>query len=88
MAWRTAATVMIVVFVATIIWAVTAGPLNAVGNEFQEVAPDDSAINADGKIDSAIDGYFNLFIVLIGGVLLWGTWRVFRQETTRRGGGL
>lgn len=85
MSWRVVATVLIVVFTATLLWTVTADPLRQTGDAFIDSNDDGGQINVDGKIDSAIRGYSNVFLILIFGVMGWGMWRVLRRELTRGG---
>lgn len=88
MAWRTMATVLIVIFAATMTWIVVADPLVEVGDHFKDLDPnDDDQIDPSGQIDSHISAFFNMFLILIFGVMGWGAWRVLRNEITRGGGG-
>lgn len=84
MSWRTAATIIIVVFALTGVWVTVADPLVQFGDKLQE-SGDNSNEHFDG--DSLIDGYigsfFNMILVAIFGLLSWGLWRVLRQELTR-----
>jgi len=83
MSWRIVATVMIVVFVSTAVWTVTADPLRQVGDSFVEMDDGGGPYDIGSQIDSKIRGFSNMFLVLIFGVIGWAGWRVYRRELTR-----
>lgn len=88
MAWRTVATVVIVVFVAVLTWTVLADPLVETGEDFKGLDPKDGdQIDPSTRIDEMIGGFFDMFLILVFGVMGWGLWRIFRKEITRGGGG-
>lgn len=80
--WRVAATVIIVVFTATIAWTTLSDPLVQTGNAFQSISTS-GQLATDTKISGMINGFFNMFLVLIFGLFAWGAWRVLRRELTR-----
>lgn len=82
MSWRTAATLLIVIFALILVWTTMADPLIQVGNEFKDLETS-GQFNTDQKIDSNINAVFNMILVAIFGLLGWGTWRVLRNELTR-----
>lgn len=82
MAWKTAVTVLIVVFSATLLWATISDPLVQVSNDLKDVETS-GQYDVDSKIDSYTTGYFNMFPILIFGIMAWGIWRIWRRETTR-----
>lgn len=82
MAWRTAATVIIVVFALIIIWMTMADPLVQVANAFQDIETSGN-LGTNSKIDSMVRGWFNMILVAVFGFLGWGVWRVLRRELTQ-----
>lgn len=82
MSWRTAATLMIVVFVMLIVLSVMADPLVQIANAFQDLETS-GQFNTDSKIDANVNAWFNMVLVGIFGIFGWATWRVLRRELTR-----
>lgn len=82
MSWRTAATLMIVVFVMLIVLSVMADPLVQIADAFQGIETS-GQFNTDSKIDANVNAWFNMILVAVFGVMGWGTWRVLRRELTR-----
>lgn len=88
MAWRTVATVIIVVFVAVLVWSVTAGPLTTISDSMQPLDNDNNnKLEADNIFPSLESTYFTGFYLFIFGIIAWGFWVIFRDELTQRGGG-
>jgi hypothetical protein len=89
MAWKTVATVVIVVFAIVLTQMVVAGPVENVETSLNETG-DYSNEHFDGNefITSTLDSWYNMGLIAIGGLMFWGTVFVIRKELTRRRGGL
>lgn len=89
MSWKTAATLLTIVFVLVMIQSVLAQPLSTVTTDLNATG-DYNNEHFDGN--ARITGYFgdwlNMGLIGIFGILMWGFARVLRRELTRgRGGG-
>lgn len=82
MAVRTILTVIIVVFAATIVWVGLADPLVQIGAAFKGVETS-GQFGKNALIDGMIGSWFDAILVLVFGIMLWGTVRVVRRELTR-----
>lgn len=81
MAWKTVATVMIIVFGIGIIQIAMAGPLTNVSNSLNETGDYDNR-HFDGN-DVIIEmpiRWFDMGLLAIFGIIAWGTWTVIRNE--------
>lgn len=84
MSWRTAATVLIVVFVILLLQAVLAGPLVQTVNDLNDTG-DYSNEHFDGNaiISGFMASWFNMGLVAVFGMMAWAATRVVRREITR-----
>jgi len=89
MAWKTAATVVIVVTSILLAQMVLAGPLEQTETTLNETG-DYSNEHFDGneRITSILGQWYNMGLIAIFGIMFWGTAWVVRKELTRRRGGL
>lgn len=86
MSWRVVATVLIVVFSIILLQGVIAGPLTETSERLNESGDYDNEHFDGNQIISSLPGdWFNMGLVAIFGVMLWGAWRVIREELTRGG---
>lgn len=86
MSWRAAATVLIVVFGVVLVQAAIADPLitfetslNATGDYSNE------HFDGNAIIDGLPQAWFNMGLIAIFGLMVYGVMRVIRQELTRGG---
>lgn len=79
MSWRTIATIMTVVFVAVAAWMTLADPLLSVAEAFKGLETS-GYFGYDARVDGLVGSFFNMFLVLIFGVIAWGVWWVIRRE--------
>lgn len=84
MSWRIVATVMIIVFAIVLAQGALAGPLIQTGEKLNQ-SGDYSNPHFDGNqiIGDMPGHWFNMGLVAIFGIMLWGAWRVVREELTR-----
>lgn len=82
MASRTILTVIIVVFGATIVWVGMADPLIQIGAAFKDIETS-GQFGKNALIDGMIGSWFDAILILVFGIMLWGTVRVVRKELTR-----
>lgn len=85
MSWRTAATVLIVVFVIAVVQSVLAGPFVQVTNDLEATGDYSDLDGVDGYngndvITGLIDDWFNMGLIAMFGVMAWGVWAVVRRE--------
>lgn len=84
MSWRTIAAVLIVVFSIVLVQSVIAGPL-VTYTDTMSGSGDYSNEYFDGNalIESYSQHWFNMGLILIFGMMVWGALRVYRREATR-----
>lgn len=88
MSWRTAATVLTVVFVIAVLQAVLAGPFVETQTTLNESGDhNESGYFEDSIMEDWIDAWFNVGLIAIFGIMGWGVAHVVRRELTRGGGG-
>lgn len=87
--WRTIITVVIVVFMILLAQIVLAPPLEDVEEGFNS-SGDYSNEHFDGneRITSIVGIWYNMGLIAIAGLSMWGVWRVVRRERTRGRGGI
>jgi hypothetical protein len=89
MSWKTAATVIVIVFVIAIGQAALAGPATNVQTSLNGTGDyNNDHFNGNKIITTTLGSWFNMGLVGIFGIILWGFARVIRQELTRGGGNL
>jgi len=81
MSWRVIAAIMIAVFVIVAIMTMVAQPIRDVGDSIVDASGSNSDVQQ--QRDMGIRAFENLGLLLIGGLLAWGGWRVLRRELTR-----
>lgn len=88
MSWKTAATVITVIFMLVSIWTLAADPLISIGNSFQDTGDNSNEhFDGDSIIDENIGAWFDMILVGVFGLMAWAGYRVLRRELTRGGGG-
>lgn len=90
MSWKTAATVLIVVFVIAVMQSALAGPavqiqesLNGTGDYSKLDGV--SGYNGNEVISGLLGSWFDMGLLAMFGVMAWGVARVVRRELTRGG---
>lgn len=88
MSWRTAATLLIIVFVLLLLQATLAGPAVQISDDLNATGDyDNDHFNGNDRITGYVSDWFNMGLVAVFGMMLWGVARVIRRELTRGGGG-
>lgn len=86
MSWKTAATVLIIVFVIVLLQAVLAGPFVQIQNDLNETGDySNDYFDGNALITGWISDWFNAGLIGIFGIMTWGVARVLRRELTRGG---
>jgi len=82
--WKTIATVVIVTFTLILIQMVLAPPMEDVETQLNETG-DYSNEHFDGNevITSLLGTWYNMGLVAIAGIMMWGVWFLIRRERTR-----
>lgn len=86
MSWKTAATVIIIVFVLLLLQATLAGPMTRTLDSLNETG-DYSNEHFDGNslIPGYISSFFDMILVGVFGMMGWAAARILRREITRGG---
>lgn len=88
MSWRTVIAVLIFVFAVIFMQSVFAGPLFQFGNDLAAQDDDDgNSLDSSAKIENLETVWFDMGIIAVMGIGVWGLARVVRRELTRGGGG-
>jgi hypothetical protein len=77
--WRTIATIIIVVFVGVAAWMALADPLVMIAEAFKGLETS-GYFGYNDRVDGLVGSFFNMFLILIFGVIAWGVWWVVRRE--------
>jgi hypothetical protein len=89
MAWRTIATVLIIVFAIVLAQIVLAGPMMEIQNSLNETGDyNNEYFDGNDVITSMPGHWFNMGLIGIFGIMTWGIARIARNELNRRRGGL
>lgn len=84
MSWKTAATVLIVVFVLLALQATLAGPMTQTLDALNETGDyNNSHFNGNDLIPGYISSIFNMILIGVFGMMGWGAARILRREITR-----
>lgn len=91
MSWRTIAAVLIVVFSLALVQSVLAAPFISITSDLNDTGDYSNLEGVDGYngntvIDSLMGDWFNMGLVGMFGIMVWGVARVVRNELTRGGG--
>lgn len=85
MSWRVVAALLIAIFAILAFSTLATEPLYDIGDTFQDIADSDADVDSSEVADqrtSGIRAFENLVLILVGGLLAWGAWRVLRKELT------
>lgn len=90
MSWKTAATVLIIVFVIALLQSLLASPALTLTQDLNQSGDyDNQYFNGNNLISGYLSSWFDAGLVAIFGMMVWGFARVVRKELFRgrRGGG-
>jgi hypothetical protein len=89
MAWKTVATVVIVVTSILLAQMVLAGPLEETETKLNETGNySNEHFDGNQRITDQLGNWYNMGKVAVFGLMFWGVAWVVRKELTRRRGGL
>lgn len=87
MSWRTIAAVLTVIFLISLIQSAMADPLTMLASAFSDTGTYGFAgLDGNAYITGLPSTWFNMGLVAMFGLMVWGLARVVRQELTRGGG--
>lgn len=84
MSWKTAATVLIIVFVLLLLQSTLAGPMTQTVDALNETGDyDNPHFNGNSLIPGYLSSWFDMILVGVFGMIAWAGARVLRREITR-----
>lgn len=87
--WKTIITVVIVVFSIVMAQLLLAPPLEDTTRGLNETGDyENEHFDGNAIIAGILDYWYNMGLVAIAGISMWGVWRVVRRERTRGRGGI
>ena len=83
MSWRVVSVVFIAVFALLTVSAMTATPIHNVTDTFADMDEDTSGqFDAAAQAAAGLRAYSNLILILVFGLIAWGSWYILRNELT------
>jgi len=84
MSWRTAASLIIVVFVLLLLQITLAGPMTATVDALNETGDyDNQYFDGNSLIPGFLSNWFDMILIGVFGMMGWASARILRREITR-----